>query len=342
MERDRADLDALARSEVAGDAIDHLLRLQVRMVIRDRYRQRVEVELAWTERTDNEVLALEGLVRGRRLVDAAGDRLEVVDRESPRIEVAVPADDVERVVVDDIRLVAAAHAYLDGELAGLAHGVQLSRRMDVAVVVRRAFHDLAVVVAVAPRDLDQPGRLEHEIALRPARVEAIRRPARNDDVVALLVRDVAEDGLQRPRSLVHEDDLVALAVAEEVVHALRRPAERDLDVVVPHQEPAPRDLVALGLGVEGLEVPMRVLLRHPLLALDRLEAAELHDAARRLQVVQDRLVAGEALEAHHLFGEKRSVVPELHVALARNVAEALVERHDERISRRRNAAPIRR
>src|SRR5436305_10871475 len=36
MQRDRADLDALARAEVAGDGIDHLLRLQVRVVIRDR------------------------------------------------------------------------------------------------------------------------------------------------------------------------------------------------------------------------------------------------------------------------------------------------------------------
>ena len=261
------------------------------------------------------------------------------------IQVAVPADDVERVVVDDVRLVAAAHAHLHRELAGLAHRVQLGRRMDVAVVVRRAFHDLPVVVAVAARDLDQSRRLEHEIALRAARVEPIRRPARNDDVVALLVRDVAEDRLERPRALVHEDDLVALAVAEEVVHALRRPAEGDLDVVVPHQQAAPGDLVAVGLGVEGLEVAVRVLLRHPLVALDRLEAAELHDAARRLEVVQDRLVPGEPLEAHHLFGEERAVVAKLDVPLARNVAEALVERHGERISpwvRRRTGGPIRR
>jgi hypothetical protein len=35
---------------------------------------------------------LRGLMGGRRLVDAAGDRLEVGDRERPRIGVAVPAD----------------------------------------------------------------------------------------------------------------------------------------------------------------------------------------------------------------------------------------------------------
>src|SRR4051794_18716938 len=332
MERDRSDLDALARAEVAGDVIDHLLRLQVRVVVRDRHREWVEVELPRAERADHEVPAGEGLVGRRRLVDAAGDRLEVVDRERPRVEVAVPADDVERVVVDDVGLVAAADADLDRVLAVLAHRVQLGRWVDVAVVVRRALHQLAVLVPVAARDLDQPRRLEDEIPLRALGLEAVRRAARHHDIVAFLVGQLAEDRLERPRPFVDEDDLVALAVTEEVVHRPGRPAERDLDVVVPHQDAPAGDLVALGRRVERLEVAVPVLLRHPLVALDRLEAAELHDAAGGVEVVEDRLVAGEALEPHHLFGEERSVLPELDVALARDVAEALVERHPKTVS----------
>src|SRR5262249_14364133 len=120
MERDGADRDPLARAEVAGDVIDHLLRLEIRVVVRDGDRLRVEVQLAWTEGADHEVLPLEGLVRGGRLVDPPGDRLEVVDRERPRVEEAVPADDVERGVVEDVVLVAPADARLDQELAPLA------------------------------------------------------------------------------------------------------------------------------------------------------------------------------------------------------------------------------
>jgi hypothetical protein len=66
---------------------------------------------------------------------------------------------------------------------------------------------------------------------------------------------------------------------------------------------------------------------HPFLALDRLELAELLHAAGRDQVVQDRLVAGEALESHHLLGEEGAVVPELDVALAGDLASALIRRH---------------
>ena len=71
---------ALPRRELAVDVIDHLLAVQVRVVVRDRDRERVEVELARAERADDEVRALERLVRRRRHVDAPGDRLEVVDR----------------------------------------------------------------------------------------------------------------------------------------------------------------------------------------------------------------------------------------------------------------------
>jgi hypothetical protein len=126
---------------------------------------------------------------------------------------------------------------------------------------------------------------------------------------------------------VDEVDLVALAVPEEVVHRLGGTHERDLDVVVPHQQPTAGDLVALGLEPPGPEVPVRVCVRHPFLALDRLEVAQLLHAAGRGEVVQDRLVAGEALEAHDLLGQERPVLAELDVPLAREITEALVERH---------------
>ncbi len=135
------------------------------MVVRNRDRVRVEVELARTERADDEVRPFERLVRGRRHVDAACDRLEVVDRERPRVDVAVPADDVERVVVDHVRLIAVADAHLDDELAPLTMRLQLGRGMDVPVVVRRVLHQLPVLVAIALRDRDQTRRLEDEVAL---------------------------------------------------------------------------------------------------------------------------------------------------------------------------------
>ena len=142
------------------------------------------------------------------------------------------------------------------ELAPVAVGLQLGRRVDIAVVVGRVLEQLPVLVAVAARDLDEAGRLEHEVALLALGPEAVRRPARHDDVVALPVREVAEDRLEGASALVDEDHLVALAVAVEVVHLLARPAERDLDVVVPHQQLAPVTASPCGVDAERAEVPV--------------------------------------------------------------------------------------
>ena len=138
-------------------------------------------------------------------MDAARDRLEVVDGERPRIEVTVPADHVEGVVVEDVVLIPAAHPHLDEKLATLPSRVEIGRRMDVAVVVRGALEDLPVLIAIAPRDLDEPRRLEDEVALLTFRHEAIRGAARDDEIVAVLVRNITEDRLERTAALVDED-----------------------------------------------------------------------------------------------------------------------------------------
>ncbi len=55
-------------------------------------------------------------------------------------------------------------------------------------------------------------------------------------------------------------------------------------------------------------------------------------------MVQDRLEAGEALEAHHLFGEERPVVAGDDVTFPGQLAESLVKRHEWRISPRGSSA----
>src|SRR2546430_557301 len=82
--------------------------------------------------------------------------------------------------------------------------------------------------------------------------------------------------------------------------------------------------------------------RHPFVALDRLEGGDLRDAGRRGQVVEDRLVAREALEAHDLLGQARPVVAELDVALTGDLASDLVRGHRRKDSQASRASAARR
>src|SRR5262245_15959061 len=324
MERDGLQLDPLPRSELTGDVVDHRLGLQVRVMVWQRHGHGVVVQLAGAERADDEAGALEGLVHRRGLVHAPRDRLEVVDVERVRVDVAVPSHDVERVVVERVPLVAIAHAH--DQLAVLAVAVrdELRRRVDVAMRVRRALEQLPVAVAVPVRRLDLARRVERQIELVALREEPVDRPARDDDVVALPVRQRAEGGLELARALVDEDHLVALAVLVERALLAHRPADGDLHVVVPHQEPATVDRAALRLDVLRVHQVPRVSVGHPLLPRDRRELAQLLDAAGGLEVVEDRLVAREALVAHDLLGQERPVLAQDGVALARQLPPLLV------------------
>ena len=186
---------------------------------------------------------------------------------------------------------------------------------------------LAVAVAVAVRRLDLARRVEGQPALRAVEAEAVGRPARDHDVVVLAVGQRAEDRLHDALALVDEDDLVALAVAVEVVRLGLRDADPDLDVGVVLQHAAAEHAVAHRLEAHRVGEPVHVGVGHPLLDLDRLEVADLLDAAGRPQVVEDRLVAGEALEAEDLLdqqrrravGRLRRRVAELDVALLRDL-----------------------
>jgi hypothetical protein len=204
-------------------------------------------------------------------------------------------------------------------------GVQLGGRMKVALGEGRRLEQLPVAVAVAVGRLDLPRGVEDEPGLRRlGELEAIGRPSRDHDVVVLAEADLAEDRLQRARALADEDHLVALAVAEEALLLLLGSAEGDLEIAVPHQAAPTGDRIAGGLDGPRDQVAMHVGVGHPFDVLDRLEIAGLRDPAGRFEVVEDRLVAGEPLEAHHLLDQQPAVVAELDVALAGDVAEPVV------------------
>ena len=125
-----------------------------------------------------------------------------------------------------------------------------------------------------------------------------------------------------------EDDLVALAVAVEVVGLALGHAHADLDVGVVLQHPSAQHAVAHRLQLHRVREPVHVRVGHPLLELDLRELADVLDAAGREQVVEDRLVAGEALEAHDLLDEQGAfpfsvlLIAELHVPLGGDAAQA--------------------
>ena len=178
--------------------------------------------------------------------------------------------------------------------------------MEVALRERGVLEQLAVAVAVAVRRLDLARRVEAHPVLLDALggLPAVRRAARDDDVVLLAVRDRAEHRPDETRAAVHVDDLVALAVSIEAVHRLGRLADRDLDVAVPHSRRRPSTGSPPGsIGAVFASRWTWASGTHSSRTIGRKPPTR-SSAAGRVQVVEDRLVAAEALVAEDLLDEQ--------------------------------------
>ena len=265
-------------------------------MVGQRDRQRVPVELPRAERADHEVRPLERLVRGRRLVQAPGLGLEVVDVERVRVDVAVPADDVERVVVEHEALVAAAHAHDQLVLAA-------SRRSSPA---RPAGGSRAGRTARAPAagrsgcgsgwaSRSRPACGTSARLLRPssaARGTSSRAGSRRSRRART---GAAEDRLERRRCPRGRRAPRRPRRCGRSRSAPRRACRSQISTSPFHmQQPPAAERVAAGLDGARVGQPVDVRVGDPLLAHDRRELADLGDAARRVAVVEDRLVAARS------------------------------------------------
>ena len=140
----RSFLDAAAAAEAAAHVVQHLVGLHVGMGVGHLDRLGMRVEQARGKGADDEAGRVEGLLHRRRLMDRAGDRLEVVGVEGVGIDHAVPADHVEGMVRQ--RVARQPRAVLDehGGFLLLIDDQRLARAVQIALGIRRSQAELAV------------------------------------------------------------------------------------------------------------------------------------------------------------------------------------------------------
>ena len=85
----------------------------------------------------------------RRLMDPTDDRFEVVDAEDPRIEIAIPTNDVEWVMIEDQLIERIVLFDEDAKVTLLVVRPKLDRPSNVTLAVRRSLEQLTEFVAIA-------------------------------------------------------------------------------------------------------------------------------------------------------------------------------------------------
>ena len=267
----------------------------------------------------------------RWLVDPAHDGLEVVDVEGPGIEVTIPSDDVERMVVENEFVDGVVLLDQQAKVALLVVGTELGGAANIAFGVGRALEQLPEFIAIALGPANVAPALEyHELGWPRGGVQA---PPMQDipvdhDVVALAIREVAIGRLEHARPLSDIHALVGLGVPVEVGVELVGLDIEHGDVGVEEDRGAiHRGAAALpGLGSAEMAVPERhviVLFPHDIAHLPR----RLHGGGR-MDVVQQRRRPGESFVPHEFLGIQSAVgTPEDGVTLARDLAQRVVDRH---------------
>src|SRR5947208_7975830 len=108
------------------------------------------------------------------LVYASDDRLEVVDVERPRIEVAVPADYIERMVIENDLVCRLLLDKKNREISHLVDGIDEGWPPDVALRVRRSLLQLAEFIAITLWPAHRSAAFEDEnLRLFAVHVEAV-------------------------------------------------------------------------------------------------------------------------------------------------------------------------
>src|SRR3990172_6339179 len=111
--------NAFAAHEVTLGVVYDLVRLNVGVIVRHGDAIRVIIKETWDKGTEHEVVALKSLVGGRGLMDPARDRLKVLNVEYPGIEISIPPDNIEGMMIQHMTGQAVAHFDSNLEFAAL-------------------------------------------------------------------------------------------------------------------------------------------------------------------------------------------------------------------------------
>src|SRR5207248_8954126 len=207
----------------------------------------------------------------RWLMNRAGDRFEILGVERKRINVSIPADDIEGMMRH--RHAGPTGSIFDQNLdvPFLVDWVKLGRSVKVAFGIRRAHFYLTFAVQIAFRNADRPGRFENKIVFffNLIRHQPVCDSPGNDDVILRAITLFAENRLERAATFEDENDFVgtAILIIFEFSVQLLRPRPPRRHILVEQNRDAPAVEIAATRNIRGLYMLIKQLTDRCLLQL---------------------------------------------------------------------------
>ena len=190
--------------------------------------------------------------------------------------------------------------------------------------------ELTVIVDVSLRWVDVAERLDDQLPLSHTfvRNDAPHHPGGDHQIVAGAIRQDPELAFEHTGAVMDEDAVITMGEAIPVGHGLRRPDHRQDDLVVAHdRHPAGHGITTFGNRSRAKVTwpQMTAIFEFQRRIAKHLDLPQL---SRRPQVVENRLDAGKAVNAHQLFVVERAVrLAELDVPFVGQLSQFVVVGH---------------
>src|SRR2546423_2585932 len=171
-------------------------------------------------------------------MDAPDDRLEVVDVERPRIEVAVPAGYIEWMVIEHDLVDAVVLLHQNRKVPHFIDRLDKRGTPDVALRVRRSLDQLPEFVAISFRPANVSAAFEDQnLGLLAGQLKpvAVENSPVNNEVVAFVERQRSVRGFENALPFADVNQLVGLRVSVEVRVVLVRLDVEHCDVLIEQQ-----------------------------------------------------------------------------------------------------------
>ena len=257
MDGESRAVNPFPRHEIPFDVIQHLIRINVRVVVRGGNTVRVIVKQAWYERAHNESGTIKRLMNRRRLMDSTGNRFKVLDIESVRPKVTVPTHHVQWMMFERVSRNHAPCFNTDFELPRFVDRNDLLRDSNVTFAIRRVLKKLTVVVNVTLRRNDMPKSLGDQHSLRP-RVgnDPPHDTCWNHQIISRPIGQHTELRFQFTCTFVNKMDFVTMGKTVPIRHRFGGTYDRNHAVLISHQRNPRIDRIATRRSIDRVQQTM--------------------------------------------------------------------------------------
>ncbi len=325
-----AGADVVAAHEVPVHVVEHLIAVDVAVIVGCGDGFGVIVVEPWAERTHDKGITFEGLMHGGRLMHTSCYRLEIVDAEGVGIVVTVPGHHIEGVRGIDELVHRVLLLHLDEELTLLIVRFEIGWPADVALTEGRMLQQLPEPVAVALGRVHRAVALHYEQAVvLGVEIDLIDHAPRDEQIIPISELQVANQCAQRAAPFVDEDHLVRIGILVEVVaETVLRCREDDLHIAVDKDRLSAIKEIGRWRGLEPMQPQRAHILLHHHLGRHIVALQHLRDLSRPVEMVEQAAHAIEAHRAEQLLVVVAAVrLLEYRVPLVGHVAEGMIDGH---------------